>query len=250
MRQLDLSLIPGRVKAPAPVYAGSDMPLRFYLGVHRPGWLAEAPCRLFVARQAFGAMARLPRARGPWALDSGGFTELNKHGLWTRTPREYCDDVRRLRDEVGQLEWAAPMDWMCARLHALRAPDGPPHDEGQDETLLRLHGLPRVQRNEERMIYRWPKPERVKCHEHLKHPMQPVYLDENGTARFKENAIVEWAIATGKIDLNEVACLDFSDADREHFDQLHGYSVHGAPHLSDAALAKAELEIERIKASR
>jgi hypothetical protein len=113
MRQLDLSLIPGRVKAPAPVYAGSDMPLRFYLGVHRPGWLAEAPCRLFVARQAFGAMARLPRARGPWALDSGGFTELNKHGRWTRTPREYCDDVRRLRDEVGQLEWAAPMDWMC-----------------------------------------------------------------------------------------------------------------------------------------
>lgn len=88
-------------------------PLRFYLGVHRPGWLAVSPVRLFVARQAFGAMAKLPRARSPWALDSGGFTELNKYGRWTRSAREYVDDVRRLRDEVGGLEWAAPQDWMC-----------------------------------------------------------------------------------------------------------------------------------------
>ena len=88
-------------------------PLRFYLGVHRPGWLAESDVRLFVARQAFGKMVRLPRAKTPWALDSGGFTELNLHGRWTRTPREYVADVRRLRDEVGSLEWAAPQDWMC-----------------------------------------------------------------------------------------------------------------------------------------
>lgn len=89
------------------------MPLRFYLGVHRPGWLEISPVRLFVARQAFGAMRALPRARAPWALDSGGFTELNKHGTWTRSAREYAADVRRLRDEVGGLEWAAPQDWMC-----------------------------------------------------------------------------------------------------------------------------------------
>jgi hypothetical protein len=88
-------------------------PLRFYLGVHRPRWLAISDVRLFIARQAFGKMTKLPRARSPWALDSGGFTELNKHGRWTRTAREYVDDVRRLRDEVGQLEWAAPQDWMC-----------------------------------------------------------------------------------------------------------------------------------------
>ncbi len=88
-------------------------PLRFYLGVHRPGWLEVSPVRLFVARQAFGAMRALPVARAPWALDSGGFTELNKHGTWTRSAREYAADVRRLRDEVGKLEWAAPQDWMC-----------------------------------------------------------------------------------------------------------------------------------------
>lgn len=88
-------------------------PLRFYLGTHIPRWLEVSPVRLFVARQAFGAMRALPCARGPWALDSGGFTELNKHGRWTSTAREYAAAVRRLRDEVGHLEWAAPQDWMC-----------------------------------------------------------------------------------------------------------------------------------------
>lgn len=91
----------------------NEIPLRFYLGVHRPRWLEVSPVRLFVARQAFGKLRSLPRARSPWALDSGGFTELNKHGRWTRSAREYVEDVRRLRDEVGLLEWAAPQDWMC-----------------------------------------------------------------------------------------------------------------------------------------
>lgn len=27
--------------------------------------------------------------------------------------RDYAADVRRFRDEIGQLEWAAPQDWMC-----------------------------------------------------------------------------------------------------------------------------------------
>lgn len=89
------------------------LPLRFYLGVHRPNWLNDSDVRLFVARQAFGKMTKLPRAKSPWALDSGGFTELNLHGRWTRTASEYVADVRRLRDEVGSLEWAAPQDWMC-----------------------------------------------------------------------------------------------------------------------------------------
>jgi hypothetical protein len=64
-------------------------PFRFYLGVHRAAWLALASVPLFVTRAAFGALRSLPRARTAWALDSGGFTELSRHGLWRTTAREY-----------------------------------------------------------------------------------------------------------------------------------------------------------------
>jgi hypothetical protein len=29
-----------------------------------------------------------------------------------------------------------------------------------------------------------------------KHPMQPVYIDDHGTARFKPNQIIEWLFKT------------------------------------------------------
>lgn len=89
----------------------------FHLGTHEPSWLANplfADVSLFVARQRFErCKRRLPRAVGSWCLDSGGFTELQKHGRWTVTPREYVAEVRRFRDEIGGLLWAAPQDWMC-----------------------------------------------------------------------------------------------------------------------------------------
>lgn len=89
--------------------------MRFYLGTHRPNWLADArfiDVPLFVSRRTLAPMRRLPRAVGAWALDSGGFTELSLHGRWTITAREYAADVRRFRDEIGGLQFAAPMDWM------------------------------------------------------------------------------------------------------------------------------------------
>lgn len=55
----------------------------------------------------------MPKAIAPWALDSGGFTELNLHGRWVTTVDEYIPAVRRYRDEIGMLAWASPMDWMC-----------------------------------------------------------------------------------------------------------------------------------------
>jgi hypothetical protein len=54
-----------------------------------------------------------PRARAPWALDSGGFTELKDHGRWRITAAEYVAEVRRYAEAIGRLEWAAPLDWMC-----------------------------------------------------------------------------------------------------------------------------------------
>lgn len=55
----------------------------------------------------------MPKARGPWALDSGGFTQLQNVGAWTITANEYAARVRRYHDQIGMMTWAAPQDWMC-----------------------------------------------------------------------------------------------------------------------------------------
>ena len=85
----------------------------FYLGVHEPAWLARTAVPLFVSRRRLVRRKSMPRALGSWALDSGGFTELSMHGGWTVPPSQYAAEVRRFRDEIGGLEWAAPQDWMC-----------------------------------------------------------------------------------------------------------------------------------------
>lgn len=86
---------------------------RFLLGTHQPGWLAKAGVPLFVSDPRLRVYRRLPLAAAPWALDSGGFTELQQHGRWTCGPAEYAARVRRYRDGIGALMWAAPQDWMC-----------------------------------------------------------------------------------------------------------------------------------------
>jgi len=85
----------------------------FYTGAHHADWLATAGVPLFVSRRTLVKVRRLPRAVAPWALDSGGFTELEKHGAWTLSPRAYVAEVRRYAAEIGGLAWAAPQDWMC-----------------------------------------------------------------------------------------------------------------------------------------
>ncbi|RPE34957.1 deazapurine DNA modification protein DpdA family protein [Kitasatospora cineracea] len=87
--------------------------MKFYLGTHMSNWLATAAVPLFISRNRLKNRKTFPRAAAPWALDSGGFTELMQHGRWTITPEQYATEVRRYQDEIGQLDWAAPMDWMC-----------------------------------------------------------------------------------------------------------------------------------------
>lgn len=74
------------------------------------------------------------------------------------------------------------------------------------------------------------------------HPIQP--LEEiKGQLRFKQNAIVRHLLDNGGIDMNQIACLDFSREDREQFAQLIGYSFSGASELSyfsDEVLVAAE----------
>lgn len=90
---------------------------RFYLGTHMPHWLADPAFRdvpLFVSRRRLiGRQKKVRPAVGSWALDSGGFTELNLHGTWSISTRQYVEEIRRFRSEIGGLEWAAPQDWMC-----------------------------------------------------------------------------------------------------------------------------------------
>ena len=82
-----------------------------------------------------------------------------------------------------------------------------------------------------------------------KHPIQPIYLDEDGTARFKENKIVRFLLEAGPYNMNTLALMPFNNEDREHFAQLIGYSVSGFGDLSytnpDVVL-KCDEEVERL----
>jgi hypothetical protein len=94
-----------------------DLPY-FYLGTHEISWLARPeftgswPVPLFVSHRRLALRRTLPRPRTPWAVDSGGFSELSLYGCWRTTPAEYVAAVQRYA-RLGCLEWAAPQDWMC-----------------------------------------------------------------------------------------------------------------------------------------
>jgi hypothetical protein len=87
--------------------------MKFWLGTHLPHWLNELDVPLFVSRRRLARRKALPRARGPWALDSGGFSELSLHGAWSISVDQYAAEVRCYRDEIGNLAWAATCDFMC-----------------------------------------------------------------------------------------------------------------------------------------
>lgn len=84
-----------------------------YLGTHEPAWLPRTTVPLFISRRRLERRKSMPRSVGTWALDSGGFTELSLHGRWELPPPEYIQKVRRYRDEIGGMQWAAIQDWMC-----------------------------------------------------------------------------------------------------------------------------------------
>ncbi len=89
--------------------------MKFYLGTHMVSqrwWDEEIP--LFVSRRRLAGRKTFPVARAPWALDSGGFTELSKPPhRWITTEDEYVAEVNLFRREIGMLDWVAPQDWMC-----------------------------------------------------------------------------------------------------------------------------------------
>src|SRR5690242_4695454 len=102
----------GRAGAPG-AEGGGAMTLTVFLGTHQPSWLGRYAVPMFISRRRLAERKSMPRALTPWALDSGGFTELMLHGRWTLSPEAYVAEVRRYAGEVGQLRWAAIQDWMC-----------------------------------------------------------------------------------------------------------------------------------------
>ncbi len=112
---------------------GAGPPFRFWLGTHETHWLRTAGFPLFVSHRRLRLRRCLPRAIAPWALDSGGFIALKDNGEWDMTPAEYVAAVGRYAGEIGHLEWAAPMDWMCEP--AVRAKTGKTVAEHQALTV-------------------------------------------------------------------------------------------------------------------
>lgn len=93
--------------------------LTFYLGTHHPHWLwtpnlpADLPLFVSHRRLVDRTTTGLRRARRPYALDSGGFTELSMFGGWRTTPEQYVTAPRRYVDRLGPADFIAPQDWMC-----------------------------------------------------------------------------------------------------------------------------------------
>lgn len=95
--------------------------MRFYLGTHIKSWLWREDIEEIGLDPLFVSWVRMRRQKTPfkkparvkWALDSGGFSEISLHGKWTHTEQEYVDAVEQYTEEVGNMEWAAQMDWMC-----------------------------------------------------------------------------------------------------------------------------------------
>lgn len=82
-----------------------------------------------------------------------------------------------------------------------------------------------------------------------KHPMQPVVIDEDGIARFKDNKIVRYLLDAGPHDLNRLAIIPFDTDDWNQFYQLIGYSVSGFGDLSKAdpdIVAEADRQVEQL----
>ena len=63
------------------------------------------------------------------------------------------------------------------------------------------------------------------------HPMQEI-VEVSGVVRFRQNAIINWLFESGRLDLNYIAHMNFTQEDRIQLAQLLGYSVGGFQGLS------------------
>lgn len=78
-------------------------------------------------------------------MDSGGFTELGTHGAWRFSVADYAKEIARADEEIGMLDWAAPMDSMCEpQVIAKTGKSVPEHQRETVERYLELTALTEV----------------------------------------------------------------------------------------------------------
>lgn len=87
--------------------------MKFYLGTCEPSWLNQTDVPLFLSRRPLSRQKSWYRAKGPWALDSGAFTEISKFGRWTITPKKYVNEIQVWRKAIGEPDFCGIQDWMC-----------------------------------------------------------------------------------------------------------------------------------------
>lgn len=116
--------------------------MRFYLGVHRPQWLPKTTVPLFVSRVTLAPRRTLPQAAGPFAIDSGGFSEIDRNHGWTIGAAEYAAFVGRVVEEVGRPDFVAPQDWMVEeRMLTKTGLSIVEHQRRTVENFLELRGI-------------------------------------------------------------------------------------------------------------
>lgn len=92
--------------------------------------------------------------------------------------------------------------------------------------------------------------------------MQPIVRATDGVIRFQANAIVAFVVSSligkpghnaaittvdGKrITYAELMCMPWSDEDRDHWNQLNGYSVSGLPWRSKKRRAIADRLADKV----
>lgn len=86
----------------------------YFLGAHRAHWLQHPSDQpVFFTFRTLAKRKKLAPAARDWALDSGGYMELRKHGRWTISAVDYARRVQELQRKCGRLRFAAIQDWMC-----------------------------------------------------------------------------------------------------------------------------------------
>jgi hypothetical protein len=121
-----------------------------YTGTSEPSWISRTTTPLFIPyhrlmRRWGGKLPRSPW-KGHWALDSGGYWHVRANGGWALSEETYVEHVRVFDREIGNLGWAAPMDWMC-EADALAA-TGLTWREHQRRTVSNFVNLTRIWRRD------------------------------------------------------------------------------------------------------
>lgn len=115
----------------------------FFLGTHRPWWLAHSSVPLCVSARILTGYTPggrgMPIACVPFAIDSGAYTEIRDHGTWRWDEDTYGGLIYRLMADCGQPVFVSPLDFPCEPSVLARSGASiPEHQEWTLESYLYL----------------------------------------------------------------------------------------------------------------